>query len=230
MNTIYISPSDLTFLYRESKWGFHQKYVAGIKRPPLILPKIFNIIDATIKVKYIGENLYRINKNLPDAKLIDSNGKWVISKPIINQNYPDLEIKIRGKIDAALEYQDGSHAVVDFKTSEINEKYLEMYKNQLFAYSYAITNPENSNVLHLNNVTKAGLLVFEPNEFHIDYNDKAGIKGSFKWIEFKLDLDGFESFIKNELIPLLAGKEPKPEESDNYWLYLKQFGFEYEED
>ena len=230
MNTIYISPSDFAFLYHESKWGFHAKYVAGIKRPPVIMPKIFTIIDSLIKKKYIGENLYRIDKNLPNAKLISSNDQWVVSKPIINENYPDFCVKIRGKIDAALEYDDGTHSVVDFKTSEINEIYLEKYKNQLSAYSYAVSNPENSRAFSLSNLKNTGLLVFEPDEFHIDYNGRAGLKGNFKWVEFELDLNKFEQFIMNDLIPYLAGPEPQPEESDNCWTYLKQFGFEYEKE
>lgn len=229
MNTIYISPSDFAFLYNESKWGFHAKYVSGIKRPSVILPKIFTIIDSSIKKKYIGENLNRIDKNLPEAKLISSDDKWVVSKPIVNDNYPDLCVKIRGKIDAALDYGDGSFAVVDFKTSEIGELYLEKYRNQLSAYSYAVLNPENIKAFSLPNLKNTGLLVFEPDEFHIDYNGRAGLKGNFKWVEFVLDLDNFETFIKNELIPLLAGPEPKPEENDNCWTYLKQFGYEYEE-
>lgn len=227
MKEIYISPSDFAFLYEESKWGFHSKYISGFKRPPVIMPKIFNIIDSAIKTKYIGENLYRINKNLPDAKLMCNDNGWVASKAIINENYPDLSIKIRGKIDAALEYTDGSHAIVDFKTSEINEKFLAKYKNQLFAYSYSVLNPENSTKFSLNNLKNTGLLVFEPDEFHIDYNDRAGLKGNFKWHEFELQLDEFEKFIKEELIPFLSGPEPEPLESDNCWAYLKQFGFEY---
>jgi hypothetical protein len=230
MKEIYISPSDLAFLYEESKWGFHTKYISGIKRPPLILPKIFNIIDSSIKNKFIGENLSRIDKNLPNAKLIDSNDKWVVSKSIVNEEYPDICIKIRGKIDAALEYEDGSHAVVDFKTSEIHANYLQKYKNQLFAYCYGISNPENSKAFSLNNISKTGLLIFEPDDFHIDYNGRAGIKGNFKWLEFELDLNYFENFIRKELVPLLAGPEPKPEENDNYWAYLKQFGFEYQQE
>ena len=52
MKQITIAPSDFAFLFDESPWAFHQKYVSGIKRPPLILPKIFNVIDSAIKNKY----------------------------------------------------------------------------------------------------------------------------------------------------------------------------------
>lgn len=228
MNNYFISPSDLAFLYNESKWGFHQKVISGIKRPPVILPKIFTIIDNSIKNRYIGENLNRVNKNLPNATLI-GNDEWVVSKPIVNNDL-GISIQIRGKIDAVLDYGDGSYSVIDFKTSEINESFLEKYKNQLFAYSYAVKYPENSSRFNLDNLRNTGLMVFEPCDFYIDYNDKAGIKGHFKWIPFDLDLPTFESFISNELIPLLAGPEPKPEENDNCWIYLKQFGFEYQQE
>ena len=229
MNKIYISPSDLAFLYHESKWGFHQKYILGVKRPPVILPKIFTLIDSFIKTKYMGQNLNIINKNLPDA-ILSSNDEWVVSKPIINSDYPEISIQIRGKIDAVFDHQDGSYSVIDFKTSEINEAYLEKYKNQLHAYSYAVLNPESSSKFSLPNLKNTGLLVFAPDEFYIDYNDRCGLKGNFKWVEFELNLDEFENFIKQELIPLLAGPEPKPEENDNCWVYLKQFGFEYQQE
>lgn len=229
MKTIYISPSDLAFLYDESKWGFYSKYVSGVKRPPVILPKIFTIIDSLIKDSYIGQNLNKINKNLPDA-ILTSNDKWVVSKSIVNPEYPNISIQIRGKIDAVLDYQDGSYSVIDFKTSEINENFLNKYKRQLHSYAYAILNPENSSNFTLSNLKNIGLLVFEPTKFYIDYNDLAGLKGNFKWISFDLNIIDFENFIKNDLIPLLAGVEPKPEENDNCWQYLKQFGFEYQQE
>ena len=75
-----------------------------------------------------------------------------------------------------------------------------------------------------------GLLVFEPNEFSIDYNCKARLLGELKWQPFKLDIEWFESFIKDEVIPLLAGPEPQPPSEDPYWKYLQQFGFEYEQE
>ena len=41
-------------------------------------------------------------------------------------------------------------------------------------------------------------------------------------------LEAFEKFISDEVIPLLAGKQPEPTDSDPCWVYLKQF--EYVED
>jgi len=228
MKEITIAPSDFAFLFDESPWAFHQKYVSGIKRPPLILPKIFNIIDSAIKNKYANEDFTKISSSLPAATLRTSD-KWIKSKPIINPKY-DISVQIIGKIDGYLEYLDGSFAIIDFKTSEINEKYAGKYNRQLHSYCYGVTHPDNSNCLSLSNLTDPGLLVFHPNEFSIDYNSKARLLGDLKWQKFDLDLNWFESFIKDEVIQLLAGPEPEPPAEDPYWKYLQQFGFEYEQE
>lgn len=228
MKEITIAPSDFAFLFDESPWAFHQKYVSGIKRPPLILPRIFNIIDSAIKNKYENEDLRKISKSLPPAILRGSD-KWIKSKPIINPDY-DISVRVIGKIDGYLEYADGSFAIVDFKTSEINEKYAGKYNRQLHSYCYGVLHPDNSTCLSLSNLTDPGLLVFHPNEFSIDYNSKARLLGDLAWQTFTLDIEWFETFIKNDVIPLLAGPEPEPPKDDPYWKYLQQFGFEYEQD
>jgi hypothetical protein len=228
MKEVTIAPSDFAFLYSESPWAFHQKYISGIRRPPLILPKIFNTIDGAIKESYADEDFSKISKYLPQATLRTSS-KWVKSKPIVNPQY-DISVQIIGKIDGYLEYPDGNVSIVDFKTSEINEEFAQKYNLQLHSYCYSVMNPDNSNCLHLENVTDPGLLIFEPKKFMIDHDCKAGLKGNLKWMSFKLDVDFFTNFIKNEVIPLLAGPEPKPPVEDPYWKYLQQFGFEYEQE
>lgn len=228
MKEITIAPSDFAFLYDESKWAFHLKYVSGIKRPPLVLPKIFNVIDNSIKESYSGHDFSQVCKDLPQG-VMQTSDKWVKSTPIVNPDY-DISVSIIGKIDAYFEYPDGTTSIVDFKTSEINEEFAQKYNRQLHAYCYGVSHPANSSCLSLENITDPGLIIFEPRKFMIDYNGNAGIKGSVKWHAFNLDIDSFRSFIANEVIPLLAGPEPKPEDNDAYWKYLQQFGFEYEQE
>jgi hypothetical protein len=229
MKTIFLSPSDLAFLLDESPWGFYQKYNLGIKRPPIILPKIFTLIDVLTKASYLDKNLNDIDKSLPNAILSDAD-EWVKSKPISNPEYPEIEVIIRGKIDGILKYADDTNAVIDFKTCEISEKVLQKYIRQLSSYSYAMTHPFSSSDFSLKLRNEVGLFVFEPDKFSIDYNSRAGLKGKFKYINYDIDLESFENYVINEIIPLIAGKEPAPTEKDSCWVYLKQFGFEYEED
>ena len=229
MKTIFLSPSDLAFLLDDSPWGFYQKYNLGIKRPPVILPKIFTLIDVLTKASYLDKNLNKIDDSLPDAILVEAD-QWVKSKPIVNPDFPDVEVIIRGKIDGILRYDDGTNVVIDFKTCEISEKVLFKYVRQLSSYSYAITNPFSSTDLTMKLRNEVGLFVYEPDKFYIDEVARASLNGKFKYIGYDINLDDFEKYIQKHVIPLIAGKEPAPTDDDPCWVYLKQFGFEYEED
>jgi len=224
MQTIYISPSDFAFLYTESKWGFYQKYRQGVKRPPFSMPKIFNVIDSLIKKNYENVDISTIDANLPAGTITHSDA-WVKCKPIRNPDYPDIEISMNGKIDSILTRDNGA-AVIDFKTCDVEPSLNKKYALQLNAYAYGILNPIGTG-LALDNINQLGLIVFSPNKFCVNYDSSAALKGSFKWIELDFDPIGFETFIKEEVIPLLAGPEPAPEDSDPCWSYLKQLGVEF---
>lgn len=227
MKTISISPSDLAFLYLDSPWGFYQKYVLGVKRPPLILPKIFTVIDTLMKCKFTDENFKSICKDYPDAILKDAD-QWVKSKPLRNPNFPEIEVILRGKIDGVLKMPDGTYSIIDFKTSDVKSDTAKKYLNQLSCYYYALTNPNSKSDYSLPMNNKAGLFVFEPKNFDVSSEGNGTLTGSFKWHEYELDIDAFEKFIIEEVIPLLAGDEPKPKDDDPFWVFLKQF--EYVED
>ena len=229
MNTIFLSPSDLAFLYDDSPWGFYQKYNQGFKRPPVIIPKIFTVIDVLTKVCCENKNMKEFDTSFPDAVLTGAD-QWVKSKSIKNPDFPDYEVIIRGKVDGVLKFADGTHSVIDFKTCEIQEKTLQKYVRQLSCYSYALKNPNSPSDYSVEINNKIGLFVYEPTKFSIASNSTANLDGKFKYIEYDFDLKEFESFIKNQVIPLIAGKEPPPTDDDPCWVYLKQFGFEYEED
>jgi hypothetical protein len=229
MKTIFLSPSDLAFLLDDSPWGFYQKYNLGIKRPPVIIPRIFTVIDVLTKVCCENKTMKEFDESFPDAVLTGAD-QWVKSKPIINPDFPDIEIILRGKIDGVLKFADGTHSVIDFKTCEIQEKTLQKYVRQLSCYSYAMANPNSTSDYSVKINDKIGLFVYEPNKFSISEDGSANLGGKLKYIEYNLDLDEFAGFIKKQVIPLIAGKEPPPNDEDPCWVYLKQFGFEYEED
>ena len=116
--------------------------------------------------------------------------------------------------------------MIDFKTCDIGEYLIAKYELQLNAYAYSILNAKNDG-LSLKDINRTGLIVYEPNQFVVNDDHTASLNGVFKWVEVKFDPQAFEDFIKYEVIPLLAGPEPKPEDSDPCWFYLKQLGVEY---
>jgi hypothetical protein len=188
------------------------------------MPKIFTVIDNLIKKNYENVDISTIDSNLPSG-VISHSDSWVKCKPIRNPDFPDIEISTIGKIDSILKTEDG-HALIDFKTCDIGEYLIAKYELQLNAYAYSILNAKNDG-LSLKDINRTGLIVYEPNQFVVNDDHTASLNGVFKWVEVKFDPQAFEDFIKYEVIPLLAGPEPKPEDSDPCWFYLKQLGVEY---
>jgi len=188
------------------------------------MPKIFTVIDNLIKKNYENVDISTIDSNLPSG-VISHSDAWVKCKPIRNPDYPDIEVSTIGKIDSILKTEDG-HALIDFKTCDIGEYLIAKYELQLNAYAYSILNAKNDG-LSLKDINRTGLIVYEPNQFVVNDDHTASLNGVFKWVEVKFDPQAFEDFIKYEVIPLLAGPEPKPEDSDPCWFYLKQLGVEY---
>ena len=229
MKTIFLSPSDLAFLYQESTWGFYQKYTSNIKRPPVIIPKVFTTIDVLTKMTFSNKSMASFDKSFPDGLLVDAD-KWVKSKTITNPEFPNIEVGVRGKIDGLLKFSDSTHSVIDFKTCEISQETLSKYIMQLSCYSYALRYPNSSSDYTAIVNDKVGLFVFQPTTFDMKEDGKANLGGDFKYVEYPWSEEDFVKFISEKIIPLLSGKEPMPNEKDPCWVYLKQFGFEYEEE
>ena len=83
-----------------------------------------------------------------------------------------------------------SYAVVDFKTTEINEDHIAFYARQLQAYAYALEHAAPSN-LSLKPISRLGLLCFEPRHMHQDDKGQLFYSGKTAWQEIPLDEAGF---------------------------------------
>ena len=111
----------------------------GINRPPVPFPSIFGNIDLLMKKMFSGKRTEELLPDLPPGQVLFS-GKWVESVPIQFSNQSNSYF-IRGIFDSVLQFDDGSYAVIDFKTSQPNQKHIEFYGRQLRAYAYALQHP-----------------------------------------------------------------------------------------
>ena len=75
---------------------------------------------------------------------------------------------ISGKGDAFLKLDDGSYAVIDFKTTAMSSDKARDYSTQLHAYKYALENNREGKP-HLSPITKLGIIVFEPYRYPYSY-------------------------------------------------------------
>ncbi len=213
-----ISPTDLTFLWEECQRCFYLKIVNQFKRPHAPFPAIFNRIDKIMKDYFLHQSTSLLSPDLPQGKLIMSE-RQVTSMPI---TFPGLEqtCVIRGKIDTAIQFIDGSFGVIDFKTSEAKGNHIAFYARQLNAYAYALEHPQSGS-LHLSPISQMGLLIVEPirvGEFHQDH---IAYLGKVTWKEVPKDERAFLDFLEIVMKVLGAPRPPDPDPECAYCQYLQ---------
>lgn len=206
MPPIKLSPSDLTFLWDECPRCFYLKTVLGIPRPPSAFPKIFTNIDLLMKRMFEGKTTAEVLPELPPGKVV-FGGQWVESQPI---ELPGSEAKcfIKGIFDSVIRFDDGSYAVIDFKTSQPNAHHVEFYGRQLAAYAYALEHPAPGK-LSLAPVTRLGLLCVEPIDIDRDERGRIRYAGEVTWMEVPKNEPKFLDFI-GQVIQALSLPEPPP--------------------
>jgi hypothetical protein len=201
-----LSPSDLTFLWDECPRCFYLKVALGINRPPVPFPSIFGNIDLLMKKLFAEKTTAEILPHLPPGKVL-LGGKWVESTPI---RFADgsKSCFIRGIFDSVLQFDDGSYAVIDFKTSQPNPQHVEFYGRQLRAYAYALEHPAPGK-LALAPISRLGLLCVEPIDIDRDERGRIRYVGDVTWLEVPRDESGFLSFL-NRVMQVLSLPEPPP--------------------
>ena len=215
-----LSPSDLTFLYDGCKHCFVLKVKHGIRQPSIPLPGVFSSISYLQKECYSGRRTDEISPRLPPG-VITHGEKWVKSRPV---ELPGCSSTcyINGRFDIVAELDDGSYAVLDFKTGKPADEKSAMYTRQLHAYTLALENPEAGS-FELSPVSTLGLLYFTPDHCEQTGPERQILGGSLQWVEIQRDDDAFHGFL-GEVVRLLDGPVPdgSPDSCDwcKYWSLL----------
>ena len=202
--TWFLSPSDFAFLWEECKRCFYLKVVSNFRRPSPPMPKIFGVIDGLMNAHFAGKRTTDVCASLPGG-VVQYGENWVQSTPIAFSTHSSKVI-LRGKLDTVLRFDDGSYAVVDFKSSERSDEHIPLYGRQLHAYAYSLENAAPNN-LALKPVARLGLLVFEPNAFFGKVGGSTSLSGDLVWIEIPRDDAAFLTFL-DEVLDIL--EQPSP--------------------
>jgi hypothetical protein len=213
---IKLSPSDLTFLWDECPRCFYLKHIHRINRPAAPFPSIFGAIDRLMKAHYAGRSTSDINPDLPPGRISVSE-KWLESLPISLPGH-HLSCFLRGKFDALIHFEDGSHGVIDFKTSEPKASQIPFYSRQLHAYAYALEHPTPGK-LGLSPITCLGLLVEAPHATLSATTHEISFNFVSTWLEVPVSREGFLDFIDQVLSLLELPEPPPPGEKCAYCQY-----------
>jgi hypothetical protein len=203
---IKLSPSDLTFLWDECPRCFYLKHIHRISRPAAPFPSIFGVIDRLMKAHYAGRPTSELSPSLAPGNVSVSE-KWLESLPISLPGHT-LSCFLRGKFDALIHFDDGTHGIIDFKTSEPKPSQIPFYSRQLHAYAYALEHPAPGK-LGLSPISCLGLLVESPHATLSATTDEISFNFVTTWLEVPLSRESFIEFI-DQVLSLLELPEPPP--------------------
>jgi hypothetical protein len=196
-----LSPSDLTFLYDGCKHCFVLKVKHGIAQPSIPLPGVFSTIAALQKNYYSGRRTEEFCPQLPPGTITYGEQR-VCSAPIAFKGLAST-CHLAGRFDIVASLDNGSYAVLDFKTGNISEDKAAMYGRQLHAYALALETPAPGE-LQLAPVTRLGLLYFTPDQCEYIGGSRQALHGPVTWLEVERDDSLFRSFL-GDVVSLLDG-------------------------
>ncbi len=174
-----LSPSDLTFLFEECPRCFWLKVAGNFPRPRTPFPRVFTLLDLQAKAFFDGKRSERISPDLPPGRIVHGDRR-LRSMPIHVPGH-DRRLFIVGRIDSAIGFDDGSFAIVDYKTTVPKPHHAALYGRQLHAYALAAETPAPGSLM-LKPVTRLGLLCFEPTRMTATRGG-AAYRGETHWIE-----------------------------------------------
>lgn len=222
-NPIKLSPSELTFLWDECPRCFYLKHIHGINRPAAPFPSIFGAIDRLMKAQFAGHPASELDASLPPG-IVTVTEQWLESLPITLPGHT-LSCFIRGKLDAILEFEDGSYGVVDFKTSAPNAGQIPFYSRQLHAYAYALEHPSPGRVSR-SPISSLGLYVETPHATLAASSGQISFHFRSTWLEIPFQESGFLNFL-GQVLTLLEQPEPPPASENCDYCQYRQHAREH---
>ena len=215
--TFKLAPSDMTFLFEDCKRCFYNKVALGVPRPSLPFPGLFTRLDKLEKGFYAQMRTTDVDQSLPPGSF--SIGEhWVQSKMHRTPSQKACFF-IRGVFDVAIEFDDGTFGISDYKTSSPKSEYMPLYSRQLHAYSLALEYPEQGR-LHLAPISTLGILAIDPVEM-IELNGGGAFRLETTWIEVVKDYQAFRAFLSEVFTVLESGTAPAPDPKYRICEYLE---------
>jgi len=203
-----LSPSDFKYLWEECSRCFYQKAHHNVRQPSIGIPSIFTKMSGLLQKNIYGTNLRELAPEAPSGKFILDEG-FLKSRPL-----PSGKSYINGRFDLLVQFDDGTHGVIDVKMTDAKDEDLNKFDRQLHAYKYALENPVEKEPLI---ISKLGLLIVSPTDIkphrgYLYYKARPIFK------EIPINMDKFFCFIK-EVEDLLEGPMPDPTQTCAWCQY-----------
>jgi hypothetical protein len=203
---IKVSASSLGFDYESCPRCFYLDAKKDIKKPNGAFSSIFQKLEAAVRELYFkpedgkDRNLHTIHESLPSGT-IESSNRGFTSVPYLVENL-NLELIVTCKLDNLVKLDDGTYAIVMFKTSMPKESNLPAIEKQINACAWAIQhcNKPEKQV----KITEVGIMVFDA----VAAVQMKSYDQLFSYIKLNLEPDQFENYLQDIATLLVSNVVP----------------------
>lgn len=175
----------------------------------LPMPAVFTKIDSEMKRAFSAG--WQTIEGVPPFRIIDQSRR-VTSRALDVGG--GTVMQIRGNYDSLIEFEDGSRAVADWKTSAVRDELKSTYQRSLEAYAFALEHPACGTPMAIDRI---GLGVFLPDAF-VASEDGSRLMGRMTWIELTRNRSEFLDFM-GSVGGLVAGRVPNPDRGCPYCAF-----------
>lgn len=215
-----LSPSMLTFLWDGCKRCFWLKARHGMHQPWMPFPSVFNRYHDLVQRYFLGRSPSTLHASLPPGQCL-SRETWVQSVPLDLPGAP-APVYFKGRVDHLMRFDDGTWGLIDYKTTEIDQRKARKYARQLHAYAWALEKAAPGEVC-LAPVTRMGLLCLEPSTLlTFTRGETATVELRPAWIEIDRDDAAFERFLSRVVQVIADQHPPKPSTGCSCCKYFRQ--------
>lgn len=215
-----ITPSMLTFLWDGCKRCFWLKARHGMRRPWMPFPGVFNRYHELIQNYFTGRCPSLLHPSLPKGQCL-SRETWVQSVPLTIGGTP-APVYIKGRVDHLMRFDDGTWGLIDYKTTEADQRKARKYARQLHAYAWALERAAEGEV-QLEPITRMGLLCLDPAAV-TDYvrGERAVAELRPVWVEVERDDEKFEQFLGRVVQCIARETPPRPSSGCSCCTYFRE--------
>jgi hypothetical protein len=223
MRRFNVTPSQLGYMYSDCQRCLVRDVLWSVKRPggP---PDAFSAADKAMKAYFAaGERVKRHEIGVGPPFVVEVQSLWTESSPLAFEDL-DVELVVRGKLDALVVDDAGRRIVLDYKTKVSDKPIDATYAPQLAAYAFGLENPVKG--VAPTAVDGLALLIYNATSFAFKPDvGTSGLFGKTTWIDVERDDAAFFGLLRH-VAELIAGAEPRPSRGCPWCVYYGAVPYE----
>lgn len=204
-----LSPSHLALGWCGCKACFWYEIRANGHREETPKTSVSSLLRGFLQRRFKGDRTETLIPELRRGRFVATE-RLAKSQPLEVEG-SDSRVQIHGRVDAVIEFENGTFGVLDFATAIPAPDQLAAHWRQLHAYVVALEKPENA-ILRVSPISEIGVFALEPVGVTRDRYGDWFYRAKSGWFGTELDRAAFRRLLA-EVVGVLDGAAPVSREA-----------------